>query len=370
MAVRDDEVTGRIVADRDEASRAVMLRREDLNQLVLQLTGVSARPRRTFGELAEAWLRRIAPLRVCPENERRHVQHLRPLAELREGELTKTGIDELFGQLLAPTGHLSAASVNKLRSTGRLIIRDAQGDGEWQGPNPFELVRRFRVPKRLYLTLTLPEIRQLLPKLRPDRRRMVRAGILVGLRPGEALGMLKVDVDLVGKMMRVRRSHGRPQTKTGKEREFPIPDELLEDLRAAMALSPTEYVFPAMDGSRQRADTKLARMLRVALGAAGVVEGYRHRCRNKACPWEELRPAVGEPADCPSCGFRVRVSAVPRPLRFYDLRHTCATVHRKAGCDPLVIQELLGHASNLTDGTYTHLDEDYRRFELNKLKLE
>jgi integrase len=365
--VGSDETTGQLRADRNEASRALVIRREDLNQLVLDL--LARPPGKSFGELADAWFQRIAPTRVCPDNERRHLRHLAPLASLREGELTKGRIEELFGQLRAPAGKLSSATLNKVRGTGRLVIADAQGNGEWRGPNPFELVRRQREAKRLYVTLTLPEVALVLPHLRTDRRRLVKAILLVGMRPGEALGLKKEDVDLAGKLLRVRRSHGRNQTKTGKEREFPIPEELVQDLRDAIAESSGEYVFPKRDGTRQRKDTKLTRVIRAALVAAGLVTGYRYICRRKDCRYEETRQAKEQAQDCPKCGFRLWVSPIPKALRFYDLRHSSATLHRKAGCDPLVIQEVLGHTSNITDGTYTHLDEDYRRFEINKLKL-
>lgn len=325
---------------------------------------------KTFGQLSTDWLRRIAKRRVCPDNERRHIHHMRALAALREGQLTKGAIDDAFGELLAPAGELGPASVNKLCSTGRLIIRDAQGNNDWHGPNPFELVRRERVPRRVYLTLTLPEVALVLPHLRRDRRRLSKTILMVGMRPGEALGLQKTEVDLARKMIRICRSHGRPQTKTGKEREFPIPDELLEDLREAMAEHPTsKYVFPRPDGTRQLQGTKLTRILRTAMKKARLVTGYRYICRRQGCRRVETRDVEELELDCPECGFRFWVSPIPRAMRFYDLRHSSSTLHRKAKCDPLVIQEMLGHASNITDGTYTHLDEDYKRLELNRLKL-
>lgn len=358
---------------RREGGRAVVLDREDLRQLVLGLTGGlgGVRAGKTFGQLAADWLRRIAKRRVCPDNERRHVKHMEALANMREGELTKGIVDDLFGDLLAPKGPLGAATVNKLRSTGRLIIRDAQGNNEWQGLNPFDLVRRLKQPKVVHATLTLDEVPLVLAKLRVDRRRLAKTVLLAGLRPGEALGLRKVDVDLKRQMLKVRRSHGRNQTKTGKEREFPIPDELLADLRAAMDESPGEYVFPKPDGTRQRQDTKLAVILRTAVKAAGILIGYRYVCRKYSCDFtgelfRETRVAVA----CPECTAGMWSAPVPKHLRFYDLRHSSATLHRKAKCDPLVVREMMGHGSkNQTDATYTHLDSDYQRVELNKLKL-
>jgi integrase len=343
----------------------------DVRQLALELA--AARPSsRTFGELATAWLRRVSKRRVCPANEKRHIRHMRALARLRDGKLTKAAIEDAFGNLLAPRGPLGPASINKLRSTGRLIIRDAQGNAEWHGLNPFELVDPMRPARLIHPTLTLLEVRRVLPKLRPDRRRLSKTLLLVGLRPGEALGLLKVDVDLAHRMLKVRRSHGRNRTKTGKEREFPIPDELVPTLRAAMEESPSEYVFPKPDGTRQRADTKLAKVLRTAIKAAGILTGYRFLCRKYSCAFEgRVLKQTSEETPCPECGRPMWFAGIPKHLRFYDLRHSSSTLHRKAKCDPLVVRQMMGHGSrNQTDDTYTHLDFDYQRVELNRLSVD
>jgi integrase len=50
--------------------------------------------------------------------------------------------------------------------------------------------------------------------------------------------------------------------------------------------------------------------------------------------------------------------AEPPPIRFHDLRHTCATILLMAGKHPKYVQELLGHASiNITLDTYSHVIE-------------
>lgn len=340
----------------------------DLRQLLLGLT--RAGEGKTFGHLAADWFARIEKRRVWPANERGHIKHMRPLMHLREGELTKGSIDDLFGSLLKPHGPLGPASVNKLRSTGRLIIRDAQGNNEWSAVNPFDLVRPLRAPRPIYNTLTVEEVARVLVHLREDRRRLAKTIILVGIRPGEGLALQKRDVDLEKRIMRVCRSHGRNQTKTGTEREFPIPDALVDDLRAAMAESSSNLVFPRADGTRQRADTKFAKILRTALKAAGLVTGYRYHCRRKGCGFkDELAADIS--LVCPWCSMRLWCEPIPRAFRFYDLRHSSCTLHRQAKCDPLVIQEMLGHSpGNTSDSTYTHLDEKYRREQLNKLDIE
>ncbi len=44
------------------------------------------------------------------------------------------------------------------------------------------------------------------------------------------------------------------------------------------------------------------------------------------------------------------------PIRFHDLRHTCATLLLGKGIHPRIVQEMLGHASiSLTLDTYSHV---------------
>ncbi len=54
--------------------------------------------------------------------------------------------------------------------------------------------------------------------------------------------------------------------------------------------------------------------------------------------------------------------AVPRPVRFYDLRHSNATLLRKAGVDLGTVQRALGHSSpEITAAVYDHSElADYR----------
>ena len=54
--------------------------------------------------------------------------------------------------------------------------------------------------------------------------------------------------------------------------------------------------------------------------------------------------------------------AVPKPLRFHDLRHTTATLLLRAGVDPHRVQRILRHRDlRTTLGTYGHLAvEDLR----------
>jgi integrase len=48
-----------------------------------------------------------------------------------------------------------------------------------------------------------------------------------------------------------------------------------------------------------------------------------------------------------------------RPIRFHDLRHTCATLLLSKDVNPKVVSEMLGHSSvSITLDIYSHLLPD------------
>lgn len=324
--------------------------------------------RPTFIDLAREWLRTEGARLVCPDNERRHVEHLRAIWVHTESELRPRVVKEALANLL---GSLSAATVNKIRGTGRRIIREAQLNDAWIGPNPFDVVRRQREARPSHRVLSLAECRILIPHLREDRRREALVMLYLGLRPGEWKALQRADVDLRAETITIRRSNGRNSTKTGKVRTVPVPAGLRSVLIEALEASPADcnLLFPAAGGKLQRADAKLSRMLKAAMVRAGLVSGWTLLCRRKGCGYKESHQER-HLAPCPKCGMKLWAVGVPLPVRFYDLRHSAATLHREAGADPLAIQLVLGHTpENVTDSVYTHLSMDYLRREMNRLTL-
>jgi integrase len=345
----------------------------DVRQLALALVdamGERRETRPTFGQLADDWLKRLA--RVCPENERRHVRHMEPLLEMREGELTKAAIEHCFVKLDKERGgHLGPATLNKLRSTGQLIIDDAAANGQWGAANPFRAVGRRRVPKKPWPRVTADELARALAELRPDRQRECIWQIHAGTRPGEMKALRKSDVDLDRGFVTVQRSNARDETKTGKSRVIPIPAGARAALVAAMMASTSALVFPGADGQMQRFDVKLSRTLRTAFKRAGIVTGYRFKCRRKGCGFFDEQPVDDPERCCPKCNFKLWSDGVPKNFTFYGLRHAAATLHREQGADALAVKMALGHATrDASDDVYTHFsDETYRR-ELAKLVIK
>jgi integrase len=176
--------------------------------------------------------------------------------------------------------------------------------------------------------LALEEARRLLAT-RWDRRflRLVHVALATGARPGELAALRPEDVELGRDLMTIRRSHERATTKTHRERAFAIPRCARRPLEEGI-LDGGPVVFLTRVGTQRHRQSSLSRHFRHLLEQAGI----------------------------------------ERRVTFYDLRHTAATLHREAGCDPLVIRRTLGHASkNLTDDLYSHVSVAYQAAELSKL---
>lgn len=324
-----------------------------------------------FGELADDWYQAVAPKRVSPIGEAVLLTHLRPLYLENELSLTVAMITELLEKLLSD-GY-SPSTVNKVRGTGKRVVDHAMSAKRWTGPNPFALARRKREPERKYEILTLEELKRVEAKLPEHRRRMFRVALHLGLRTGELLSLRKEDVDFEAGTVHIHRSHGRDQTKTGTERLIPIPPGCAGDLLEASLATPSELLFPDEDGELQRRDTKLTRVLRTAMAKAGVgIVSVTYKCRRRGC---EAKPETHgsskmEKLDCMRCGMRLWPVPEVRPIRWYDLRHMCATFHHAAKADEVCVAKALGHSiTGMTRSVYTHPTMEQMRRELTKWRL-
>lgn len=65
----------------------------------------------------------------------------------------------------------------------------------------------------------------------------------------------------------------------------------------------------------------------------------------------------------------LKKAELPETIRLYDLRHTCATLLLRAGENPKVVSERLGHASIvLTLDVYSHVLPDMQKAAAEKLE--
>ncbi len=371
-------VQGRLVVGEQSELRAYVdgAVRDGFEQLKLDLLEVlrpAEPPRPPLREVVDAWIARVTPLRVVKGAEIYLAEHLGPLLSLTERTLTAAHVE---ARLLELRATLSANTTNKVRSVGRLAVDHALASRVWNSPNPFALARRQKEVAPQYELLTLEELAAVQRHLRPDRRRLFRVDLHLGLRPGEAFALQARDVDAAARVIHVRRSHGRDTTKTGTIRTVPLVAAVASDVLAALEegdqTNPARLLFPRADGSRHRYDTKLCRVLRTAMAKAGVgLVSITYKCRRCGRSLVDAKPPLRvEERPCGACGASLWPVPKVRPVRWYDLRHMCATFHHRAGADPLCVALALGHSvKGTTHSTYTHPDNATMLRELSRWSL-
>jgi integrase len=159
------------------------------------------------------------------------------------------------------------------------------------------------------------------------REHLYRVATVMGLREGELLGLLKTDVHLEKRRLRVDHQitlvegklvRGTTKTEASK-RWLVIPEMLVPDFERALQEQPgSELLFPS---------------------AAGTPISPRNLIRQ----FKKLLVKAG----------------LPTTFRFHDLRHTAGTTALAHGMDVKTAQKMLGHAQATTTlNVYAHAVEE------------
>lgn len=223
---------------------------------------------------------------------------------------------------------LSANTVKSAHSVLRSALEQAV---KWSRirTNPADLVDLPRIAKREMRAMTEEQAQRYLAAARSDERGVLLTLLLAtGLRPSEAIALRWSDLDLTTGEAFIRRTIVRPrgggwhfgEPKTAKSRRrITIPRGALEFLvvhRKETITNSHDLVFCTVDGEPLNVSNLSRRNHKAVLRAAGL----------------------------------------PKEIRLYDLRHTCATLLLLAEVHPKVVSERLGHSSiRETLDTYSHV---------------
>jgi integrase len=336
----------------------------------------------TFGGLLDRWWDREGRRRRSESKHAFKASLEKHLGELRSRVLNAATAGAFAEELQAlledklEGGELAPQTLNHLRSGAFRVFEYARHPKcrLWRLENPIGWVKRWKVPKPQHVVLRREEVAPVLaalpePRLGAPWRWMAALCLYTGARPGEAAGAWKDDIDWERWVLNIRRSWTSPVPKDDDARLVPIPPELRPLLKAAALASPNHLLFPTSRGEVFDPETRrdLVDKLRAAAAAAGVVVGYSHTCRrcvrrsrlggpDAPSTFVWMHPDA-EQRRCPNCNMKLWIKAIPKPIRFYDLRHTNATLLREARVDLGTVQRNLGHASpDTTEYFYDHSD--------------
>jgi integrase len=248
-----------------------------------------------------------------------------PLASVPFAELSrrhaKTWLDSMLKRGLAPQ------TIRNAMNVGRAFCADVL-EAELLDVNPFASLR---VPKRYgvkagegFTVLDPDEQIAVLDSVDEDEYHLVAFALHTGLRNSELWNLRFEDLDLEAEEIAVRRGKGG-LTKTGKSRSVPLIGLARQAAQYAIAHRRSEYVWPSPSTGEKRFDGS-----------------HPHG-------WHKW----------------VKGAGITRRVRFYDLRHTCATAllagwwGRKWSLDE--VRQILGHSSVKMTERYAHLVDDTLR---------
>ena len=302
---------------------------------------LSSDEKMTFGELAAIWIRDYKPsISVTTRAMYQSIldTHLLPdLTPYKLKDLKPHHLQAIINQL-AVDG-MAESTLKKIKLTAEQILRVAM-DNDVIYRNVFSAAKiPSKAPaKRRPLT---EEEQRLVTSTYAGHRMGLPALLLLycGLRRGELIALTWNDVNIKNKTVTVNKAVvfssnqaivQSPKTDSGM-RTIPIPDTILDILRAARKAAQSAMVCPAADG---------AMMSQIAFKRAW--ESYSHYLNIQAGGRDASRT-------------RPKLTVIDN-LTPHMFRHTYATILYNAGVDVKSAQRFMGHADiKVTLKIYTHL---------------
>jgi integrase len=306
-----------------------------------------------FGEWAERWYTATAHLKPSTRRDYRMLldhQVLPAFGDWALASIDTLAVREWRAGLLADG--LSPKRAGKALQVLSQVLASAVEGGRL-ARNPAMGVKPPKVQRKEMHFLDAEQVEWLAAVADVRYRPLILFAAYTGLRPCELvalrvgrLDLLRCTARVVEAAVEVSRLEWGP-VKTHEARTVRMPRSVAEEVAALLAARPHNreaLVFTAPMGG--------------PLGRADFVRNY-------------FKPAVlaaneamtGLPKD-------QRPALLPEGLRFYDLRHTCASLLIAQGASVKAVQAQLGHATaSITLDTYGHLFPSEMEALANRLEL-
>jgi integrase len=306
-----------------------------------------------FADWAERWYATTSALRASTRADYRVLLDQQVLPAF--GDAALSGIDALMirewmAKLI--TGGLSAKRTGKAHR----ILAQVLGSAVEGGRLPRNVALSVKPPKyqrREMAFLTAVQVEILAESIVPPYGILVRFAAYTGLRPCEQVALRLGRVDLVQGTVRIAEAapevRGRLEwggVKSHEARTIRLPKSLAGELVEYLSGRPRQpdaLVFTAPRGGPLRESKFVPDRFKPAIAKANeritrTNDDLAHaRERDSDRPWR-----ISDP--------------LPASLRYYDLRHTCASLLIAQGASVKAVQAQLGHATaSITLDTYGHL---------------
>lgn len=306
---------------------AERLEKQHLEKLIArQYTGVMP----TVAEFAERFLEyqkgRTKPLTQKQQTAtiERHIK-----AKFGKVKLDRFGLEQIDQLVTEWSVDNKQKTINTRLGTVRRMLSLAV---EWDLLPKVPRIKFVKVPDSTPRWLTDDEMTLLIEAAEPHWKAMILVGLRTGLRIGELRGLQWGDIDLVRRVVQVKRTDPGRRTmdatapKGNRERTVPLTNDAavaLRDLKPEKGRG-TDFVWPAL--LRRSGET-------------------RNRARSEKGCWHAIERAAER--------------AGLENVAWHTLRHTYASHLVMRGVPLRTIQGWLGHASITETEKYSHLAPDF-----------
>ncbi len=209
---------------------------------------------------------------------------------------------------------------------------------EWIKSNPCKQVKKIEIPEKEKLSFDEIQLKLIIENAKSDlMKRIIRFALLTGCRLNEILNIQWRDIDFITETLSIRNKENF-RTKTGKQRQIPLSNGLVELLNEMNALSSGRNVHSLSDQSQYIFSLRYGARMRIDY----VSKEFKKILR--------------------SLNF-------PEKFHFHCLRHTFITNLIKAGVNINYVKEIAGHSDIHTTMNYIHILTEDLRAAVNKINL-
>jgi len=294
----------------------------------------------TVGEYLDRWLKDVRDTvrRSTYEGYEYAIgPHIKPaLGRIKLKDLSPAHVRWFYHDRL--DSGLAPATVHKLHVVLHKALKAAVADGLIPR-NAAAGLKLPRITREEIDPLSPEEARCLLEAASGDRLEALYVLALnTGMRQGELLALKWDDVDLERGVLRVRR------TLTHVDKAFVLGEPKTKKSRRTIRLT---------SGAVQALEEHLSRQLE-------EMERMGSLYQPGGLIFATEAGTIINPSNLRNRSFKPLLKrAGLRPIRFHDLRHTCATLLLGKDVNPKIVSEMLGHASvSITLDIYSHLLPD------------
>ncbi len=294
----------------------------------------------TVGEYLDRWLKDVRDTVRRSTHERYEYAvrpHMKPaLGRIKLKDLTPAHVRWFYRERL--DSGLAPATVHKLHVVLHKALKQAVADG-LTPRNAAASLKLPRITREEINPLSAEEARRFLMGVRGDRLEALYVlAISTGMRQGELLALKWEDADLERGVLRVRR------TLTHVDKGFVVGEPKTKKSRRTIRLTV---------GAVQALSDHLSRQLEEMERMGSLYEPG-------GLVFATQRGTIINPSNLRNRSFKPLLNRMELPpIRFHDLRHTCATLLLSKNVNSKIVSEMLGHANiAITLDTYSHVLPD------------